>query len=59
MGCHLGDLGLLVKVQLRQFAWLLEDRVQLHHRREFLAKVPNNSQGIPEEAFATFARQAN
>ena len=51
--------AILVKVQLRQFAWLLEDRVQLHHRQEFMAQVARQFQGIPEDGFGNFARQAH
>ena len=51
--------AMLIKVQLRQFDWLLRDRVQAHHRREFLASVAKQFQMIPEAGFRTFARQAN
>jgi FkbM family methyltransferase len=50
--------ALLVRVQLRQFDWLLKDRVQSRHKREFLASVAKQLRMIPEDAFRTFARQA-
>ena len=50
---------MLIKVQLRQFDWLLRDRVQAHHKREFLASVAKQFQKIPEDGFRNFARQAN
>lgn len=51
--------AMLIKVQLRQFDWLLRDRVQTHHKREFLAMVAKQFQKIPEDGFGNFARQAN
>ncbi len=49
---------MLVKVQLRQFAWLLTDRVQFHQRREFFAKVAEQLRKVPKDAFHGFARGA-
>ena len=51
--------AMLIKVQLRQFDWLLRDRVQAHHRREFLALAAKQFQKIPEGGFRNFTRQAN
>ena len=51
--------AMLVKVQLRQFDWLMKDRVQAHHKREFLASAAQQFQKIPEAGFRNFARQAN
>jgi FkbM family methyltransferase len=51
--------AMLVKVQLRQFDWLMKDRVQTHHKREFLTLVARQLQMIPEGGFQNFARQAN
>jgi polysaccharide biosynthesis protein PslF len=51
--------ALLVRVQLRQFDWLLRDRVQSHHKREFLASVAKQLEMIPERGFRNFAQQAN
>ncbi|MBA2409200.1 MAG: FkbM family methyltransferase [Gammaproteobacteria bacterium] len=50
--------ALLVRVQLRQFDWLLKDRVQAEHKREFLALVAKQLRLIPESGFQIFARQA-
>lgn len=50
--------AMLVKVQLRQFDWLMKDRVQAHHKREFLALVARQFQMIPESGFRSFARYA-
>jgi len=51
--------AMLVKIQLRQFDWLLRDRVQTRHKREFLASVAKQFQMIPEGGFRDFIRQAN
>lgn len=50
--------AMLVKVQLRQFDWLMKDRVQAHHKREFMALVARQFQMIPEGGFRSFARHA-
>jgi FkbM family methyltransferase len=50
--------AMLVKVQLRQFDWLMKDRVQAHHKREFMALVARQFQMIPESGFRSFARHA-
>src|SRR4029079_17432428 len=51
--------AMLVKVQLRQFDWLLTDRVQVRHKREFLGLVAKQFQMIPEGGFQNFAQRAN
>jgi FkbM family methyltransferase len=51
--------AMLVKLQFRQFGWLLDDRVQSHHKQEFMAEVAKQLQGIPESGFRNFARQAS
>lgn len=51
--------AMLVKVQLRQFDWLMRDRVQARHKREFLALAAKQFQMIPEGGFRNFARYAN
>jgi len=51
--------ALLVRVQLRQFDWLLKDRVQAQHKREFFGLVAKQLQMIPEPGFRNFAREAN
>jgi glycosyltransferase involved in cell wall biosynthesis len=51
--------AMLVKTQLRVFEWLLRDRVQAHHKREFLASVARQFQKIPADGFRNFAWQAN
>ena len=50
--------AMLVKVQLRQFDWLLTDRVQVRHKREFLGLVAKQFQMIPEGGFQNFAQRA-
>ncbi len=49
---------LLARVQLRQFDWLLKDRVQSRHKREFLASAAKQLRMIPESATRRFLRQA-
>jgi FkbM family methyltransferase len=51
--------AMLVKTQVRVFDWLLQDRVQAHHKREFLASVARQFQKIPADGFRSFARQAS
>jgi FkbM family methyltransferase len=51
--------ALLVKVELRQFDWLLRTRVPSPYKREFLALAARQLQRIPEAGFQKFARQAN
>jgi FkbM family methyltransferase len=43
--------AMLVKVQMRQFDWLLRDRVQPEHKREFFARVKEQFRVIPSSAF--------
>jgi FkbM family methyltransferase len=50
--------SMLVRVQLRQFDWLLKDRVQAAHKREFLALVAKQFALIPEAGLREFTRQA-
>lgn len=49
----------LTKVEIRQFNWLLKDRVQPHHKKEFLASAARQLKGIPPEGLRSFIRQAN
>ena len=51
--------AMLVRVQLRQFDWLLKDRVQAAHKREFLALVARQFAVIPEPGLRGFTRQAS
>jgi FkbM family methyltransferase len=51
--------GLLLRVQFRQFDWLLRDRVQQRHKREFLALVAKQLRMIPASGFRDFARHAH
>ncbi|MDH3281535.1 MAG: glycosyltransferase, partial [Gammaproteobacteria bacterium] len=51
--------AMLVRVQLRQFDWLLKDRVQAPHKREFLALVARQFAMIPEPGLRGFMRQAS
>ena len=50
--------AMLIKVQLRQFNWLLRDRVQSHHKQEFMASVASQFKMIPESGFQHFAQHA-
>jgi FkbM family methyltransferase len=50
--------ALLAAVQLRQFDWLLKERVRTAHRREFFAAAARQFQAIPADAFRRFARYA-
>lgn len=50
--------ALLVAVQVRQFDWLLKDRVRPAHRREFLAAASRQLQAIPGDAIQRFGRYA-
>jgi len=43
--------AMLVKVQMRQFDWLLSDRVQSNHKREFFARVKEQFRMIPASGF--------
>ena len=51
--------AILVKVQLRQFEWLLRDRVPARHKREFFASAAAQFKTIPPSGFSSFARQAS
>ncbi|MGD9852484.1 MAG: FkbM family methyltransferase [Nitrospirales bacterium] len=51
--------GMVVRVHLRQFGWLIQDRVQARQKREFFALVTKQLQKIPESGFRTFSLQAN
>jgi glycosyltransferase involved in cell wall biosynthesis len=51
--------ALFVKVQVRQFDWLLRDRVQPRHKREFLATVTAQFRLIPEIGFRHVGRYAH
>jgi FkbM family methyltransferase len=48
-----------VTVELRIFGWLLQDRIQAPHKREFFALVAKQFGMIPEGGFRHFARQTN
>ena len=43
--------AILVKVQVRQFDWLLRDRVQAKHKREFFARVKEQFRMVPASGF--------
>jgi len=51
--------GIFVEVQLRQYDWLLRDRVQSQHKKEFMTYVAKRFESIPEHAFQEFANQAD
>ncbi|MEX0829694.1 MAG: FkbM family methyltransferase, partial [Nitrospirales bacterium] len=51
--------AMVVRVHLRQFGWLIQDRVQSQHKREFFALVARQLQKIPESGFRAFSRHAN
>lgn len=58
-GAAPGVWAMLTKVQIRQFNWLLKDRVQPHHKREFLASAARQLRRIPAEGLRSFERQAS
>mgnify|MGYP001160591710 CR=1 FL=1 len=51
--------AMLIRVQLRQFDWMLKDRVQPADRREFLAKVAEAFNKIPEGGFKEAVHHTN
>src|SRR5262245_7246724 len=51
--------AMLVKVQLRVLEWLIKDRLQPQHRREFLEAVARQFRLIPASGFRLFAQQAD
>ncbi|MFL6711434.1 MAG: FkbM family methyltransferase, partial [Sulfurifustis sp.] len=50
--------ALLVRVQLRQFDWLLKDRVRAADKREFMARVAEQFAAIPAAGLERFAQTA-
>ncbi len=50
--------AILAKIQVRQFNWLLKDRVDAHHKREFLARVAQQFETIPNAGLHTFIQHA-
>jgi len=50
--------AILVKVQMRQFDWLLRDRVQPQHRHEFLGRVKEQFRLIPDIGFERWMSQS-
>ncbi|MBA3754155.1 MAG: FkbM family methyltransferase [Nitrospira sp.] len=51
--------AMLIKVQLRQFDWMLKDRVQPSDRREFMAGVANAFNKIPRSGYKQAAHYTN
>src|SRR5262249_424434 len=51
--------AILVAVQMRQFDWLLSDRVPLQHRQEFLDRVQEQFQMIPESGVERWMNQGS
>ncbi|MBA2485221.1 MAG: FkbM family methyltransferase, partial [Nitrospira sp.] len=51
--------AMLIKVQLRQFDWMLKDRVQPSDRREFMAGVANAFNKIPRSGSKQAAHYTN
>lgn len=51
--------AILIRVQLRQFDWLLRDRVQTNHKQEFFALVTEHMRMLPKGGVDTFTRQAS
>ena len=51
--------ALLVKVELRQFDWLMRDRVPSRDKREFFTLVAAQLRKIPEAGLQAFRRQAD
>jgi FkbM family methyltransferase len=50
---------MLIKVQLRQFDWLLKDRVQSHHEREFMVMAAKQLNKIPKSGLKNFTSKAD
>ena len=51
--------AMLIKVQLRQFDWMLKDRVQPADRREFMTRVAEAFNKIPEGGFKEAVHYSN
>jgi FkbM family methyltransferase len=49
---------LLVRVELRQFDWLLKDRVQARDKREFMASAARQLRMIPASGIRRFRQEA-
>ena len=47
---------MLIRVELRMFDWLLRDRVQLPHKKEFMRRVAEQLKTIPEAGFEAFGQ---
>ena len=50
--------SMLIRVQLRQFDWLLKDRVQAAHKREFIELVATQFSLIPRAGLREFTERA-
>jgi FkbM family methyltransferase len=48
----------LVKVQARQFNWLMKDRVRPEHKREFLSLAARQLRAIPAEGYQAFVAES-
>jgi FkbM family methyltransferase len=53
-----GIWAILTRIQVRQFNWLLKDRVHIHHKREFLTLSAKQLRAIPNDGFRNFIAQA-
>jgi FkbM family methyltransferase len=51
--------AMLIKVKLRQFDWLLKDRVQASDKKDFMVSVARSFRNIPENGFGAAARYVN
>jgi FkbM family methyltransferase len=51
--------ALVTKIQLRQFDWLLKDRVAARHKQKFFALASGQLRMLPASGVRAFARQAS
>jgi FkbM family methyltransferase len=49
----------LAKIEVRQFNWLMKDRVRSEHKREFLTLASDQLRSIPSTGFNIFVQQAS
>lgn len=50
--------AMLAKIELRQFNWLLKDRVQGPHKKEFVSLASKKLREFPQEAIERFIHQS-
>ncbi len=57
-GANAGIWANFTKVQARQFNWLLKDRLQPEHKREFLKLTAQRFRAIPPHGFQAFVAES-